>query len=155
MGQTDEMRDSNHERLALLRDRPLSSLRCPNPECPSAVGEGNKGLSIRYWCGGGTTRYLHCHDCGEEFSERKGTPLFNLRIYEEKAFDILHHVADGCGAGQTGQLCHAQEETLIRLTRRLGEHFKRWHEQHVRAVDVHEVQLDEKRSFVEKNIEGG
>jgi len=62
--------------------------------------------------------------------------------------------ADGCGVRQTGRLCHAQEETVIRLTRRWGEHFKRWHEQHVRAVDVHEVQLDEKWSFVGKKTKG-
>ena len=139
--------------LALLRDRPLESLKCPNSECPSNRGERRKGLSIRYWRAGNTVRYLHCHDCGLEFSERQGTPLFRLRITEQKAFDVLNHVVEGCGIRGTCRLCGAQEETVIRLVRRCGEHFKRWHDSRVQGVDVHEAQLDEKWSFVGKKTE--
>jgi len=88
------MKDTDQGRLALLRDRPLSSLQCSNSECPSAVGEGVKGLSIRYWRGGGTIRYLHCHECGEEFSERRGTPMFGLRLSEERD---VHEAASWIG----------------------------------------------------------
>jgi len=139
--------------LALLRDRPLESLLCPNRECPSNRGERCKGLSIRYWRAENTIRYLHCHDCGMEFSERQGTPLFNLRITEQKAFDILNHVAEGCGIRGTSRLCGVQEETVIRLQGRCGEHFKRWHDSRVQGVQVHEAQLDEKWSFVGKKTE--
>ena len=137
--------------LTLLRDRPLESLVCPGPDCPSNLGERRKGLSVRYWRVGGTVRYLHCHDCGLEFSERQGTPLFNLRISEQKAFEILNHITEGCGVRGTSRLCGVQEETVIRLQRRCGEHFKRWHDSRVRDVQVHEAQLDEKWSFVKKN----
>jgi transposase-like protein len=140
--------------LALLRDRPLESLRCPNPRCSSHKSDKpRKGLSVRYWRAGKTVRYLHCHDCGREFSERQGTPLLGLRISEQKAFDILNHIAEGCGVRGTGRLCGVQEETVIRLQRRCGEHFKRWHGRRVRAVRVREVQLDEKWSFVGKKTE--
>ena len=77
-----------------------------------------------------------------------------MRLSEEKAFDVLCHAADGCGVRQTGRLCHVQEETVIRLTRRVGKHFKRWHEHHVQGVTVREAKLDEKWSFVGKNKKG-
>lgn len=79
--------------------------------------------------------------------------MFDLRIPEEKAFDILHHLSECCGIRRTSRLCHVQEETVIRLQRRCGEHFKLWHDKYVRGVPVHEAQLDEKWSFVEKKTE--
>lgn len=147
------MKNAEPRRLALLRDRPLSSIQCPNPECASHHAEKRKGLSIRYWRGKGTIRYLHCHDCGKEFSERQGTPLFDMRLKEEQVFEVLNHVTEGCGVRKTGRLCHVQEETVIRLVRRCGDHFKLWHDRYVRGVTVHEVQLDEKWSFVGKKKE--
>ena len=137
--------------LVRLHERPLESLVCPNAACRSNHGDRQKGLKIRYWRGGRTIRYLRCHDCGTEFSERKGTPLFDLRIPEEKAFDILHHLSECCGIRRTSRLCHVREETVLRLQRRCGEHFKLWHDKYVRGVPVHEAQLDEKWSFVKKN----
>jgi transposase-like protein len=117
--------------LALLRDRPLESLLCPNGKCRSNHGDRQKGLKVRYWRGNGTIRYLHCYDCGAELSERQGTPLFNLRVTEQKAFDVLNHLGEGCGIRGTSRLCGVQEETVIRLQRLCGEHFKRWHDSRV------------------------
>jgi transposase-like protein len=140
--------------LALLRDRPLESLQCPNSKCPSHKRDApSKGLSIRYFRGNGMIRYLHCHDCGLEFSERQGTPLFGLRISEQKAFDILNHTVEGCGVRGTSRLCGVQEETVIRLQLRCSQHFKMWHDNRVQQVKVHEAQLDEKWSFVGKKTE--
>jgi transposase-like protein len=99
--------------LALLRDRPLESLQCPNSKCPSHKSDAtSKGLSIRYWRGNDTIRHLHCHDCGLEFSERQGTPLFRLRIGEQKAFDVLNHV--------TGRLRSSRYLAALRGSRRDG-----------------------------------
>jgi len=140
--------------LALLRDRPLESLQCPNSKCSSHKSDSPaNGLSIRCFLGNDTIRYLHCHDCGLEFSERQGTPLFRLRIGEQKAFDVLNHVAEGCGVRGSSRLCGVQEETVIRLQRRCGEHFKRWYEGRVQEERVHEAQLDEKWSSVGKKTE--
>ena len=139
--------------LGLLRDRLLASIECPNPECPGGGGNRKKGLSVRYLRGGGRIRYLHCHDCGAEFSERKGTPLWGLRIQEEKAFELLQHIAEGCGIRKTARLCKVNAETVIRLEKRCGTHFKRWHDTFVRGIKVHEAQLDEKWSFVGKKTE--
>lgn len=139
--------------LVRLRDRPLESLRCPVERCSSHDSVQKKGLSIRYWRAKETIRYLRCHDCGREFSERQGTPLFNLRISEDKAFDILNHLSEGCGTRKTSRLCKIKVETVIRLQRRSGDHFKLWHDKHVRGLTVEEVQLDEKWSFVGKKTE--
>jgi transposase-like protein len=139
--------------LARLRDRPLESLICCNPECPSE-GKARPGLlKVRYLRSKGTIRYLRCTECGTEFSERKGTPLFDLRLPEEKAFEVLRHVAEGCGVRGTSRLCGVKTGTVTRLVVRCGEHFKLWHDTHVKDVAVHEAQMDEKWSFVGKKTE--
>jgi hypothetical protein len=79
--------------------------------------------------------------------------MFDLRIEEDKAFDILNHLSEGCGIRKTSRLCRVQEDTVIRLQRRCGEHFKLWHDKRVKGVRVHEAQLDEKWSFVGKKTE--
>lgn len=139
--------------LNLLRERPLESLICANPQCSSHETQERRGLSIRYWRAGNSIRYLHCHDCGDEFSERHGTPLFRLRIAEEKAYDVLHHLAEGCSVRGTSRLCKVKSKTVARLQKLCGEHFMRWHEKKVRSVSVAEAQLDEKWSFVGKKTE--
>jgi len=139
--------------LARLRDRPLESLTCCSPGCPSEGIPRPGLLKVRYLRSHGTIRYIHCNDCGAEFSERKGTPLFDLRIPEERAFDVLRHISEGCGVRGTSRLCAVKTGTVTRLVKRCGEHFKRWHDQRVRGVSVHEAQLDEKWSFVGKKTE--
>ncbi len=141
---------SQNTGLSPLRDRPLSNLQCANAECKSHECQRGQGLRIQYWRGGGTIRYLRCDDCGAGFSERKGTPLFNLRISEEKAYEILEHLAEGCGVRRTARLCKVKTRTVSRLLERCGQHFRLWHDKFVKGLSVYEAQMDEKWSFVGK-----
>ena len=38
---------------------------------------------------------LACRTCKTRFSERKGTPLFDTRLPEDKAVSVLNHIAEG------------------------------------------------------------
>ena len=40
-------------------------------------------------------RLLYCQTCKNRFSERKGTPLFRMRIDEKKAISLLRHICEG------------------------------------------------------------
>jgi hypothetical protein len=42
--------------------------------------------------------------CKYRFSERKGTPLFQTHLPEQKARSVLQHLSEGCGVRQTGRL---------------------------------------------------
>jgi transposase-like protein len=86
-------------------ERPaLSTLACVNPACQRfrLVGQGN--LVIRKVYRYDRMRLLRCRTCGEEFSERRGTALFNTKITEAKAVDVMNHVDEGCGVRSTARL---------------------------------------------------
>lgn len=69
---------------------------------------------------------------------------------EERAENILHHLAEGCGIRQTCRLTGASKDAVQRFQHKAGEHAQSVHEERVRNVSVQEAQLDEKWSFVGK-----
>jgi hypothetical protein len=59
-------------------ERPdLATLACVNAECQQFRQSGHGNLVIRKVYGHDRMRLLRCRTCGEEFSERRGTALFN------------------------------------------------------------------------------
>jgi transposase-like protein len=101
----------------------LSLFRCQNPACPlhGRRGAGNLSVCDRYGKDH-HIRLLYCHACKARFSERKGTPLFDCRMPDDKATAILRHLAEGNGIRQTGRLVGAHPDTVVRLARAAGDH---------------------------------
>lgn len=62
-------------------------------------------------------RYLRCGCCGEEFSERKGTALFNCKISEAQAVSVMEHLDSGCGLNATARLVGVSKDAVGRLLR--------------------------------------
>jgi hypothetical protein len=60
----------------------LATLACVNPDCQlfGRTDEGN--LTVRKVYGYDQLRLLRCRTCGEEFSERRGSALFNMKLPE-------------------------------------------------------------------------
>jgi transposase-like protein len=132
----------------------LCTLACVNPECQQfrRIGEGN--LTIRKVYGHDCIRLLRCRTCGEEFSERRGTALFNTRIAEAKAASILDHLDEGCGVRSTARLVQVAKETVARLLRMAGRHAQRFHDQHGHGLTPIALAFDEQWSFVKKSSRG-
>jgi hypothetical protein len=105
---------------------------------------------LRKGKGGGRWRILRCTACKDEFSERKGTPLWRSRMPSDKALAIASHLKEGCGIRQTARLVGASKDGVTAVALRLGLHAKRFHDQHAQGLTVDEVQFDEKWAFVEK-----
>ena len=64
---------------------PIESLACIAPEC-DLYGQPSQGnLTVRKVYGHEQIRYLRCTCCRTEFSERKGTALWNTKVSEVKA----------------------------------------------------------------------
>ena len=107
----------------------LSRFCCLNAACPDygQRGAGNLTVPMRY--GPQRRCLLRCKTCKARFSERKGTPLFDSRLPQERALAVLRHLADGCGARQTGRLVGVDKDTVVRYGLRAGGHADQLHDE--------------------------
>lgn len=134
-----------------MEPRPdLEQFCCLNEECALYAQKQAKNLVIRKTYGKDHIRYLRCRCCGEEFSERKGTALFNLKISEAKAVAVLDHLDVGCGVVTTAQLVHVCKDTVSRLIRVSGRSSRKIHDCKIQNVSPQAVQCDEKWSYTVK-----
>ena len=110
-------------------DDDLSHFCCQNAGCPQygERGAGNLTACARY--GKHRRRLLYCRACKYRFSERKGTPLFQARLPDAKALDVLAHLADDCGVRQTARLTGTDKDTVARYALRAGPHARRLHDE--------------------------
>ena len=108
----------------------LSRFCCLNPDCPDhgRRAAGNLSVCMRYGAQQ-QHRLLYCKTCKARFSERKGTPLFDSRLPDDKARAVLAHLADGCGVRQTSRLVGVGTNTVVRYSRRAGGHARQLHEE--------------------------
>lgn len=107
----------------------LTRCCCQNPACPKQGQRdaGNLTVCARY--GRNQRRLLYCRACKARFSERKGTPLFHARLPDDRALDVLAHLADGCGVRQTARLTRTDKDTVTRYALRVGPHARHLHDE--------------------------
>jgi len=109
--------------------RDLATLCCVNAKCSDRGKRGEGNLTVRKVYGKDRIQFLRCTRCGEEFSERKGTPLFNMKLAQQKAVSVLEHVQEGVGVRATGRLTKVDKDTVCRLLARAGRHAKMLHDE--------------------------
>ena len=126
---------------------PLESLACVESDCDLYGKSGQGNLMVRKTYGQDEIRYLRCTCCGSEFSERKGTALWNTKVREEKAVSVAAHLSEGCSPESTARLVRVDISVVNRLSRKVGQHGKQFHEQRVRDVDVKALEADERHGF--------
>ena len=126
---------------------PLASLACVIETCELYGQVGQNNLTVRKVYGKDQIRYLRCRACGQEFSERKNTTLWNSKIDETRAVSIAEHLSEGCSIKSTARLVKADVSTIKRLNRRLGKHGQAFHDQQVSDVQVKALQADERHGF--------
>lgn len=131
-------------------ERPLlSSLACVNQACESYGQSGQENLTVRKVYGQDQIRFLRCRDCGEEFSERKNTALWNTKIPEARAIDVGRHLAEGVSLKGTARLTYSHKDTVRRLLSRFGNHAQAFHEQTAQQLDIDVLEMDERHGYVE------
>ena len=74
----------------------LTTLSCVNAECQHFARPCQGNLVIRKVYGKDRIRLLRCRDCRDEFSERRNTALFNTKVREAKAEEVIDHLDEGC-----------------------------------------------------------
>lgn len=129
----------------------LNTLACVNEECHMFSQPGADNLVIRKVYGHDNIRFLRCRQCGEEFSERRGTALFNTKIAEERAEAVIEHLDDGCSVSGTARLVKVSKDAVSRLLRVAGRHAKKFHDAQVRDLTSQALEFDEQWSFVKKS----
>ncbi len=108
----------------------LSRFCCQNSQCPDYGTRGAANLTVCMRYGKRKhLRLLYCRSCQARFSERKGTPLFQSRLPEEKCVSLLEHIADGCGVRQTGRLVGVNRSTVARYAVLAGDHAQTLHDE--------------------------
>lgn len=129
----------------------IDTLACVNPECQLFKQPGAGNLVVRKVYGGDQLRLLRCRQCQEEFSERRGTALFNTKIPEAKAVSIIEHLDESCSITATARLVPVSKDTVARLLKAAGRHAQRFHDQKVQGIRPLALEFDEQWSFVKKS----
>jgi hypothetical protein len=134
-----------------MSEREWSAFACPNPDCSAYAQTGLGNLRPHGWSSKARgIRCLRCTTCGKNFSERAGTPLYRVRLPDQKALDIASHLVEGNGMRPTSRLCGVTLNTVLRFARNAGGHCQLFHDQMVQHVETERVQGDEAWSFVGK-----
>lgn len=107
----------------------LSRFCCQNSACADYGRRGHGNLTVCARYGKHQRRLLYCRSCKARFSERKGTPLFDTRLPDDKALALLQHLAEGCGVRQTGRLLGVDKDTVVRYALRAGDHAQQLHDE--------------------------
>lgn len=131
----------------------INSLACVNPECQLFNQPGKNNLKVRKVYGQDQLRFLHCKECTEEFSERRGSALFNTKIPEAKAMSVIEHLDEGCTLTGTARLVKVAKDTVSRLLKVTGRHAKKFHDQEVQGITPQALEFDEQWSYVGKKGE--
>ncbi|WP_407572867.1 IS1 transposase [Deinococcus altitudinis] len=128
----------------------LDRFRCLNPACPDVDQLGLGNIRHRKWyeTRSGRRRLLRCATCGQEFSELKGTALWNVKLPHEQVGNIVEHVTRGNSFKETAELTHTHRTTVSRLTRVTGEHAARVHDHLAQDLQVTSLEADERHGFV-------
>lgn len=135
-------------------ERPdMASLTCVNPECQMFDQPGRGNLKVRKVYGQDQLRFLRCKECGEEFSERRGSALFNTKIPEAKAMSVIEHLDEGCTLTGTARLVKVAKDTVSRLLKVTGRHAKKFHDPEVQGITPQALEFDEQWSYVGKKGE--
>lgn len=130
--------------------KPLEELCCVNPSCVRFEQKGAGNLTVRKGKGS-RWRMLRCSACRSEFSERKGTALFGSQLTPEKFISVAEHLKERVGVRATARLLGVSTTTVTRVGLLSGIHARELHQLLAQKLEVGEVQMDEKWSFVKKS----
>ena len=127
-------------------------LTCPNKECKLYGVIGADNITFRERYGFGSTQNLFkCNTCNRTFSERRDTPLYGLRLPEDKIWGVVKCLIEGNGTRATSRIMGVHRDTVTKITKLFGTHAKEISEAFLKNYPLKECQLDELWTFIKKN----
>jgi len=125
----------------------LSKFCCQNKDCPDYGRYGLNNLTV---CGRfgrhKHIRLLYCRTCKYRFSERKGTPLFRLRLDDETMASVFNHISEGCGVRKTSRLVGVHRDTVAKYRSAAGGQVKELYQELI-ANNNHHKKIPEDKTL--------
>ncbi len=112
---------------------------CPNPDCPAKgqIAKGNIVIHSRQHL-----RYK-CKECGQTFTQTKGTPFYRLRHQPEVVASVVTLLAWGCPPQAIVAAFDVDERTVSDWQQRAAAQCRQVHEHLVQQPrELGEVQAD-------------
>ena len=123
----------------------LNEVFCPREAC---FDKHKRGAGNIVWHDRQRQR-CQCKTCGHSFSYRRGTPFYGLRTPEQLVIWVITLVAYGCPTSAVVAAFGLDERTVAAWMQRAGDHAYVLHRQHMRRLDLGQVQVDELRLKVQ------
>lgn len=84
------------------------------------------------------------------FSERRGTPLFECHLPDEKVYQILKCLSEGNGIRATSRIVGVSKDTVGSIINRIGDHMEDVAATLMTDYHLEECQLDELWGYIFK-----
>jgi transposase-like protein len=126
----------------------LQTVFCPNSGCGNKYVAG-KGNIISH---GRKRERCKCTTCGRTFAYDRGTPFFGLHTDTTEIICVVTLVAYGCPLAAIVAAFERDERTIARWLERCGNHAEVFHHQHMRPLDLQQVQIDELWLRMQKRV---
>lgn len=114
---------------------------CHNSECSARGKKGSGNIVIHSQ----SDKRYKCKECGQTFTETKGTPFYRARVSHNTITIVLALLSHGCPCQAIVAAFGFDERTVADWESKAGSHAKEVHEHIVqsRTVDLQHVQADE------------
>ena len=126
----------------------LQTVFCPNMACRDKYQIG-KGNIVSH---GKARQRCKCKSCGHTFSYRRGTMFYGLRTDEQIVTWAIGIVAWGCPVAAIVAVFGTDERTVADWLHRAGMYAETFHHQHVQEIDLQQVQVDEIRLKMQRQV---
>ena len=137
-----------YHQMMMLR---ASTLFCPYEDCADHKIKGKRNIIfIRKYGSGETQNLFKCTTCLRTFSERRGTPLFECHLPEEKVYLILKCLSEGNGIRATSRIVGVSKDTVSSIIIRVGDHIEGVAETLMTNYHLEECQVDELWGYIFK-----
>ena len=94
----------------------INEFCCLNEKCLDYGKKGVGNIVVHNMYGkSDEIRMLKCKTCGSYFSERKNTALYNCKLQEDKAFEILYQLSNGYSIRKINRLTGVSRDAISRL----------------------------------------
>jgi transposase-like protein len=127
---------------------------CPYSDCSNHDKVGPDNQIIAAGCyGKHQAQVLKCKVCDRTFSERRGTPLFNLKASEETFYDVIACLVEGNGIRATARIKKVDKDTVAPWLDKASQHVEAVSRHLMVNLHFEEVQLDEFWSFQKREAQ--
>jgi transposase-like protein len=125
-------------------------LYCPNAQCALFGRQVGARLERHSYYGCDRRVMYLCRECGQTFSENRGTFFFDLRTPREKVLTALTMVAEGGGIRATGRAVGVDKDTIQRWVERAGKHAEEVSAYLMTERHLSQAQVDALWTFIKK-----